>query len=75
MDIYTSGGYDYLRLKDTISAPSGGTRTFNGNVAISSGLTSTTISATTYQNLPKIGFSPINVGVCDTAPTASSTQY
>ena len=61
-----SGSGDFLPL-------SGGTVT--GSTTFTNGLTTNTISATTYQNLPKIGFSPINVGVCDTAPTAASTQY
>ena len=41
-----------IELKEVISSPSGGTRTFQGNIIVNSGLTSTTISATTYQNLP-----------------------
>jgi hypothetical protein len=41
-----------IRLKDTVAAPSGGTRTFQGNVVVSSGFTASTISATTYYNLP-----------------------
>ena len=41
-----------IQLKDIVAAPSGGTRTFNGNVVVSSGFTATIISATTYQNLP-----------------------
>ena len=49
--------------------------TVSGNTGIYGTLSVTTVSATTYQNLPKVGFSPINVGVCDTAPTAASTQY
>lgn len=49
--------------------------TVSGATNFTGGLTANTISATTYQNLPKVGFSPINVGVCDTAPTAASTQY
>jgi hypothetical protein len=52
LDTYITGGNTFLRLKDNIAAPSGGTRTFNGNVNITSGLTSNTISATTYYNLP-----------------------
>ena len=49
--------------------------TVSGATNFTGGLSANTISATTYQNLPKVGFSPINVGVCDTAPTAASTQY
>jgi hypothetical protein len=41
-----------IQLKDIVATPSGGTRTFNGNVVVSSGFTATIISATTYQNLP-----------------------
>jgi hypothetical protein len=57
---------------------SGGTftgGTVSGATTFTGGLTANTISATTYYNLPKVGFSPINVGICDTAPTAASTQY
>jgi hypothetical protein len=43
---------DFVRLKDIVSAPTGGTRTFLGNIVVASGFTATTISATTYQNLP-----------------------
>ena len=49
--------------------------TVSGATNFTNGLSANTISATTYVNLPKVGFSPINVGVCDTAPTAASTQY
>ena len=52
VEIFISGGTEYLRVKDTVSAPSGGTRTFQGNVVISSGFTANTISAATYYNLP-----------------------
>jgi len=52
VEVFTSGGTGYLRVKDIVSAPSGGTRTFIGNVNITSGLSATTISATTYYNLP-----------------------
>jgi hypothetical protein len=45
-------GNTLVRVKDIVSAPSGGTRTFLGNVNITSGLTANTISATTYYNLP-----------------------
>jgi len=43
---------ELVRIKDTVSAPTGGTRTFLGNVVVGTGFTATTISATTYQNLP-----------------------
>jgi hypothetical protein len=49
--------------------------TVSGNTSIYGTLSVTTVSATTYQNLPKVAFSPMNVGVCDTAPTAATTQY
>lgn len=49
--------------------------TVSGPTTFTGGLTANTISATTYDNLPKVAFSPINVGICDTAPTAASTQY
>ena len=52
VEIFSSGGTEYLRVKDTISAPSGGTRTFQGNVLVNNGFTASTISATTYYNLP-----------------------
>ena len=52
VEIFLSGGTEYLRVKDTISAPSGGTRTFEGNVIVNNGFTANTISATTYYNLP-----------------------
>ena len=52
IDYYISGSTTYIRVKDTVSAPSGGTRTFVGNVNVTSGLTANTISATTYYNLP-----------------------
>ena len=43
---------DFVRIKDIVTSPSGGTRTFQGNIIVTSGLTANTISATTYQNLP-----------------------
>ena len=52
VEVFTSGGTGYLRVKDIVSAPSGGTRTFVGNVNVTSGLSASTISATTYYNLP-----------------------
>ncbi len=53
IEIYTDvGDNTIVRLKEIVSAPSGGTRTFLGNINISSGLTATTVSATTYYNLP-----------------------
>jgi hypothetical protein len=58
VEVYSAGGDTFLRVKDVVSAPSGGTRTFNGNINITSGLTvngsitTTTFSATTYYNLP-----------------------
>ena len=54
MEIIISGGTEYAKLKDTIAAPSGGTRVFEGNVVINSGFTASTISATTYYNLPML---------------------
>jgi hypothetical protein len=33
-----------VRLKDTVSAPTGGTRTFNGNILVSSGFSANTIT-------------------------------
>lgn len=59
IDSYTSGVDTFIRLKDNVAAPSGGTRTFTGNVNVTSGLTSNTMSATTYQNLPYIETSKI----------------
>lgn len=44
---------DIVRIKDVVAAPTGGTRTFHGNIVVTSGLTANTISATTYYNLPK----------------------
>ena len=52
IDYYVSSGDTFIRLKESVSAPSGGTRTFVGNVSITSGLSANTISATTYYNLP-----------------------
>ena len=37
-----------IRLKDIVAPGSGGTRTFQGGIVIESGVTATTISATTY---------------------------
>ena len=52
IDYYISSGDTFIRLKESVAAPSGGTRTFVGNVNITSGLSASTISATTYYNLP-----------------------
>lgn len=58
VEVYSASGNTFLRVKDVVSAPSGGTRVFVGNIGITSGLTvsgavsSTSISATTYLNLP-----------------------
>ena len=58
VEVYSASGDTFLRVKDIVSAPSGGTRVFVGNIGITSGLTvsgtvsSTSISATTYLNLP-----------------------
>ena len=52
IDYYVSSGDTFIRLKESVAAPSGGTRTFVGNVNITSGLSASTISATTYYNLP-----------------------
>jgi hypothetical protein len=89
LDVFTTGGtYNSGTGVATFTNNSGGTfsvsgfssSSFTGGVVsgatnFTGGLTANTISATTYNNLPKVGFSPINVGVCDTAPTAASTQY
>ena len=91
LDVFTTGGtYNSGTGVATFTNNSGGTFSVSGFSSSSSsftggtvsgatnftgGLTANTISATTYNNLPKVGFSPINVGVCDTAPTAASTQY
>ena len=52
IDYYVSSGDTFIRLKESVATPSGGTRTFVGNVNITSGLSASTISATTYYNLP-----------------------
>jgi hypothetical protein len=66
---------DIVRIKDVVAVPTGGTRTFQGNIVVTSGLTANTISATTYQNLP----SAINGGTTFTnglsANTISATTY
>jgi hypothetical protein len=52
-----------------------GSYTITGDTTVGGQLKANSVSATTYQNLPKVAFSPMNVGVCDTAPTAATTQY
>ena len=42
----------FARIKDIVAAPSGGTRTFQGDIVVVNGFTADTISATTYYNLP-----------------------
>ncbi len=69
----TGGTFDVTGFSSGGSSFTGGT--VSGTTNFTNGLSANTISATTYVNLPKVGFSPINVGVCDTAPTAASTQY
>jgi hypothetical protein len=72
---------DIVRIKDVVAAPTGGTRTFQGNIVVTSGLTANTISATTYQNLPSATFTggTINGGTTFTnglsANTISATTY
>jgi hypothetical protein len=39
VEVYSASGDTFLRVKDVVSAPSGGTRTFNGNINVTSGLT------------------------------------
>ncbi len=39
IDYYEVGSTTYIRIKDSVAAPSGGTRSFIGNVNITSGLT------------------------------------
>jgi len=41
IDTYTSGSDSYIRLKDIVTAPSGGTRTFYGNTVLSNSGTTT----------------------------------
>lgn len=56
-----------IELKEIVAAPSGGTRTFNGDVVVSNVFTTTTISATTYQNLP--------LGIYGTGLTFNTGNY
>jgi hypothetical protein len=80
----SSGGVNYsLQLTDTTEGLNKVlvSKTLDGKAnwsSILSGLTgvyTSILSATTYNNLPKVAFSPMNIAVCDTAPTAASTQY
>jgi hypothetical protein len=81
VEVYSANGDTFLRVKDIVSAPSGGTRVFVGNIGITSGLTvsgtvsSTSISATTYLNLPPdISVTGGTMGYVGSAGTATFTN-
>ena len=81
VEVYSASGDTFLRVKDVVSAPSGGTRVFVGNINVTSGLTingtvsSTSISATTYLNLPPdIRVTGGTMGYVGSAGTATFTN-
>ena len=52
IDTYTSGSDSYIRLKDIVAAPSGGTRTFYGNTVLNNSGTTYTSSLGINTNSP-----------------------